>query len=84
MFLINLFNRRKESEVLEPPFFMSNDEWYNFDEKAFCYKLTDGRVNINTIRAMMGHADERTTYKSYVFDRSDREEKARQIESALS
>lgn len=52
--------------------------------KTVISALVDGRVNINTIRAMMGHADERTTYKSYVFDRSDREEKARRIESALS
>ena len=53
--------------------------------KTVISALVDGRVNINTIRAMMGHADERTTYKSYVFDRSDREEKARRIDAvALS
>lgn len=23
------------------PYFMSNDEWYYFDEKEWCYKLTD-------------------------------------------
>lgn len=52
--------------------------------KTVISALVDGQVNINTIRAMMGHADERTTYKSYVFDRSNQEEKARRIESALS
>lgn len=23
------------------PYFMTNKEWYYFDEEAFCYKLTD-------------------------------------------
>lgn len=23
------------------PYFMSNEEWFYFDEKDFCYKLTD-------------------------------------------
>lgn len=23
------------------PYFMSNKDWYYFDEKEFCYKLTD-------------------------------------------
>ena len=25
----------------ERPFFMTNDEWYYFDEKEFCLKLTE-------------------------------------------
>lgn len=27
--------------MLEKPYFMKNKEWYFFDEKDFCYKLTD-------------------------------------------
>lgn len=23
------------------PYFMNNPDWYYFDDKAFCYKLTD-------------------------------------------
>lgn len=25
----------------EEPYFLSNKEWFYFDEQAFCYKLTD-------------------------------------------
>lgn len=27
--------------TLDEPYFMSNKEWYYFDESDFCYKLTD-------------------------------------------
>ena len=27
--------------ILEKPYFMENEEWYYFDKKEFCYKLTD-------------------------------------------
>lgn len=27
--------------MLEKPYFMEYEEWYYFDEKEFCYKLTD-------------------------------------------
>lgn len=27
--------------TLLEPYFMKNKEWYYFDEKEFCYKLTD-------------------------------------------
>lgn len=27
--------------MLQKPYFMKNKEWYYFDEKDFCYKLTD-------------------------------------------
>lgn len=37
--------------------------------KTYISSLIDGQVNINTIREMVGHADERTTYNSYCFDR---------------
>ena len=27
--------------INEEPYFLSNKEWYYFDEEEFCYKLTD-------------------------------------------
>lgn len=27
--------------MIEEPYFISNREWYYFDEHEFCYKLTD-------------------------------------------
>lgn len=27
--------------IFEKPYFMSNEEWYYFDDVEFCYKLTD-------------------------------------------
>lgn len=27
--------------LLEEPYYMTNEEWYYFDEKECCYKLTD-------------------------------------------
>ena len=36
------------------------------------------------IREMVGHADERTTYNSYCFDRSNRDERYKKIDAALS
>lgn len=29
----------------ERPFFMSNKDWYYFDEDEFCYKLTNKATN---------------------------------------
>lgn len=52
--------------------------------KTYISSLIDGQVNINTIREMVGHADERTTYNSYCFDRHTEKEKKLQIESALA
>jgi len=52
--------------------------------KTYISTLIDGNVNINTIREMVGHADERTTYNNYCFDRSTEEEKINMIESALA
>lgn len=27
--------------MLKEPYFLKNEEWYYFDERNFCYKLTD-------------------------------------------
>ena len=52
--------------------------------KTYISTLIDNNVNINTVRALVGHADERTTYNSYCFDRSSEQEKIDKIENALA
>ena len=52
--------------------------------KTYISALIDGGVNINTIREMAGHADARTTYNSYCYDRSSKSERAELIEKALA
>lgn len=52
--------------------------------KTFISTLYDGSVNINTIREMVGHADERTTLSNYCFDRKGKDERLQLIEKALS
>ena len=52
--------------------------------KTYISTLIDAGVNINTIREMVGHADERTTYNSYCFDRTDKSERRKIIEAALA
>lgn len=51
--------------------------------KTYISALIDGQVNLNTIREMVGHADERTTLNSYCFDRSTDIEKVNLITNAL-
>ena len=51
--------------------------------KTYISALIDGKVNLNTIREMVGHADERTTLNSYCFDRSSDSEKENLIKNAL-
>ena len=45
--------------------------------------LIDAGININTIRSYAGHADERTTYFNYCFDRAPDTEKKMLLEKAL-
>ena len=52
--------------------------------KTWISSLIDSGVNINSIREMAGHEDERTTYRNYCFDRSTDDEKARIMAAALS
>ena len=52
--------------------------------KTYISALLSEGVNINTVREMVGHTDERTTFKSYCFDRLERSERGNLIESALS
>ena len=52
--------------------------------KTFISTLIDAGVNINTIREIVGHGDERTTYNSYCFDRSEKADRLEIIDNALS
>ncbi|MBR2562343.1 MAG: hypothetical protein IKE31_09415 [Eubacterium sp.] len=44
--------------------------------------MIDSNMNINTVRKIVGHTDERTTLKHYVFDRSTPDEQRLQFENA--
>jgi integrase len=52
--------------------------------KTFVSSLIDGGVNINTVREMVGHNDERTTLSCYCFDRNTDAERKNMIQNALS
>ena len=52
--------------------------------KTFISALLDGDVNLNSVREMVGHRDERTTLANYYYDRSTDEEKMQLVEAALS
>ena len=52
--------------------------------KTYISSLLDGNVNVNSVREMAGHRDERTTLSNYYFDRSLDEEKKKMIEAALA
>ena len=45
--------------------------------------MIDAHVNINTIRKIVGHEDEKTTYNNYCFDRKSKTEIKHQLEIAL-
>lgn len=51
--------------------------------KTYISALFDADVNINTIREMVGHSDEKTTLHNYVFDRSDENDRKKIIQKAL-
>jgi len=52
--------------------------------KSYVSALYDGNVNINTIRELVGHKDERTTLGCYVYDRNSDSEKKDMIQKALA
>ena len=51
--------------------------------KTYISALIDCGCNINTVRQLVGHADERTTLGNYCFDRRADSEKKKLIEDAL-
>ena len=48
--------------------------------KTYISTLIDEGVNINTIREMVGHEDEKVTYKNYCFDRRPKPQIEEQLE----
>lgn len=51
--------------------------------KTYISTLIDDGVNIDTIRRLAGHEDERTTYGSYCYDRHSSKQIEAQLENAL-
>lgn len=51
--------------------------------KTYISKLIDSGVNINTIRQLVGHEDERTTFHSYCFSRCTKDQTNLQLEESL-
>lgn len=52
--------------------------------KTYISSLIDGDVNLNSIREMVGHMDERTTLNSYCFDRDTDTERKEKVQKALA
>lgn len=52
--------------------------------KTYISTLIDQGVNLNTIREMVGHEDERVTLKNYCFDRKNTGQIEEQLEKALA
>ncbi|MCD7751615.1 MAG: tyrosine-type recombinase/integrase [Lachnospiraceae bacterium] len=52
--------------------------------KTYISTLIDSGLNINEIRKLAGHEDERTTYKNYCFNRMTNSETENLLEKALS
>lgn len=52
--------------------------------KTYISSLFDNGVNINTIRVMAGHEDERTSLNNYCFDQKNESEKEDQLENAAN
>lgn len=52
--------------------------------KTYISTLIDSGLNIDEIRKLVGHADERTTYGNYCFNRKTKEQTQNIIEFALS
>lgn len=52
--------------------------------KTYISTLIDGNININKIRQLVGHADERTTYNSYCFNRYSESQTNGMLEDILA
>ena len=51
--------------------------------KTYISALIDDGVNIDTVRRLAGHEDEKTTYGSYCYDRRSNKQVEEQLENAL-
>ena len=52
--------------------------------KTVVSSMLDSGINLNTVRQIAGHMDEKTTLNNYCYDRSDEQEKLDQMARALS
>lgn len=52
--------------------------------KTVVSSMLDNGINLNTVRQIVGHMDEKTTLNNYCYDRSDSKEKYEQMTRALS
>ncbi len=52
--------------------------------KTYISTLIDGNININKIRQLVGHADERTTYGSYCYNRYSESQTDAMLENILA
>ncbi|MFI3201734.1 MAG: tyrosine-type recombinase/integrase [Eubacteriales bacterium] len=52
--------------------------------KTYVSTLVDSQLNIDEVRRQAGHADEKTTYRNYCFNRKTSKETGNIIEDALS
>lgn len=52
--------------------------------KTYISTLIDQGINLNTIREIVGHEDERVTLNNYCFDRRSTEQIEEQLEKALA
>lgn len=50
--------------------------------RTFVSSLIDAGINIRTIQDYVGHKDSKTTFNNYCFDRTKKEERAKQLENA--
>lgn len=81
--------RLKESSVIKRLYDMCDDAGIprkstHKIRKTVISSLIDGGVNINTIRKMVGHKKESTTYGSYCYDRRPKEEREELFENVLN
>lgn len=51
--------------------------------RTYISNLIDKNININEIRKLVGHADERTTYRNYCYNRMSDEQTENALEAAL-
>ena len=68
----------KYCKILDIPYRSSHK-----NRKSYGSALLNNGVSINTVRQMIGHADEQTTLKYYLYDQSLDADKERQVEKAL-
>ncbi len=70
-------------EIVRPIAVLSENE-RGYTRKTYISSLIDAGININTVRSYAGHADERTTYFNYCYDRTPDAEKKQLLEKALA